>query len=259
VKLPELHLIGAGKLAWSIAQAWKKRGGIVGSVWARNQQQARLLAEAVGSRLVDNHFTPKQGVLLLAIKDDALAEFAGKLTAQPELLVLHAAGSQPLDFMRHLPLHGCLWPLQQLLASGNQWETMPLLLEAGNKESEARLCAFANVLSSKTVLVDYQKRQNYHLAAVWAGNFSQALFQTAYSLLETKGLDPTLLKNMLQQQFQQLFDAPPYLSQTGPARRNDVASMQRHLALMENRPDLQALYQALSSLIQMQARDDDKK
>lgn len=259
MKLPELHLLGAGKLAWSIAKAWQDRGGQIGSIWARNQAEALQLANTFKSRVVANIYTPKKGVLLLAVKDDALAEIAAELHPQPELLVLHAAGSQPLSCLQHLPLFGCMWPLQQLLPSGNNWSDLPLLLEAGNKESEAPLLAFASSLSSQIKQVDYTQRQYYHLAAVWAGNFSQALFQTAYSLLKEHDLSPHLLKSMLQQQFQQLFDQAPYLSQTGPAVRHDVASMERHLALMTNQAELQALYQTLSKLIQAQAHLADKK
>jgi predicted short-subunit dehydrogenase-like oxidoreductase (DUF2520 family) len=67
-----------------------------------------------------------------------------------------------------------------------------------------------------------------------------------------EGLDFKLLVPLIQETAQRLDTMSPAQAQTGPAIRNDTATIEKHLALLNNNPSLKMLYQALTQSIQQQ-------
>ncbi len=254
MQLPKLHLLGTGRLAWSLAKAWKANHGEIGTVYGRNPSEAQSLATAFEGTAITQINTERSGWLVLAVSDDALFQLAQTLAPNPNVLVVHCSGTSTLEILNTHPYSAVLWPLQSMQKAGNDWSTIPLFTEGRSMNDAALINHIASTLSSIVVPTNSLQRQQYHLAAVMAGNFSNALYQQVYSYLKELGLDPRYLLPILTKGLENLMETPPKLKQTGPAVRGDEKVMQAHLQLLREKPELIQLYELMSGLIAREAK-----
>ena len=61
--------------------------------------------------------------------------------------------------------------------------------------------------------------------------------------------DVKLLNPISQQSFNKMLHIGPLNAQTGPAKRNDKITMQKHLALLKTNKQLSSIYKSLTDLI----------
>jgi len=94
-----------------------------------------------------------------------------------------------------------------------------------------------------------EQRLKIHLAAVFANNFVNHLFQIASDIMKTSDIDFNLLKPLIKETVKKIDYLSPEEAQTGPAKRNDKKVMSRHLEMLKDQPKLQNLYRELSQLI----------
>jgi hypothetical protein len=64
--------------------------------------------------------------------------------------------------------------------------------------------------------------------------------------------DVNLLIPILKQSFNKLQNIGPIKAQTGPAKRNDLVTMRKHLVLLKQNKQLSSIYKSLSDLIKTQ-------
>lgn len=189
-------------------------------------------------------------IYLFSVVDDALPQLWQSMPHTSGLW-LHTAGSVPLSAMaQYHDRVGVLYPLQTF-SRGVQvdWSQIPLYIEASDAQSLDQLHHLASALSPKVHLADSQQRTALHLSAVLACNFANHLWALAGQVLEEYRLPPDSLQPLIAETFRKTQTIPPALGQTGPARRGDHATMGRHLALLEDKPQLRELYQRLSESI----------
>lgn len=241
-------------MAHSLAQAWQQAGGKLASVWSRNATSGEALARKYGALWLTALATQRSsGWLMLAVKDQAVEEIAGMLHPQSDLLLVHASGTLPIAVLQPHPHTGVLWPLQSMQLTGNDWSVIPLFIEASQADDQHALKNIAARLSTQLYTVTGQERLYYHLAAVMAGNFSNALYQSVYEMLGRQGLDPKVVLPQLQAGLDGLMDDAPAKRQTGPAVRGDIQVMEQHQHLLAQQPELAQLYRLFSKMIQQQA------
>jgi len=65
-------------------------------------------------------------------------------------------------------------------------------------------------------------------------------------LLHEAGLPKQLLHPMVKAHMKLLDNYEPNQVQTGPAKRNDVNTLQRHMQILQHHPDWKKLYEAIS-------------
>jgi hypothetical protein len=85
-----------------------------------------------------------------------------------------------------------------------------------------------------------------HLSAVFACNFSNHFLRIAKELLQKEGLPFGLLKQLTQETINKSFELGPDKSQTGPAVREDYATMGDHEALLSDQHEWKELYLQIS-------------
>ena len=127
----------------------------------------------------------------------------------------------------------------------------PLLVEANTKTAFKSLKTLAVTISKTVKEINSIKRLQIHLAAVFACNFTNAMYVSAYEIIEdnlTKK-DTDLLLPIMQTSFQKLHNVHPKKAQTGPAMRNDKLVMNKHLQLLKEDKLLSKVYSILSNLI----------
>jgi len=257
--LPSVAVLGAGRLAWRLIPALQAEGYPVQQLIARNAAQRSRYAEAFGIGMATEGpagLDPSVQLVLLALPDDALKSVAAALApvAQPGQIFIHLSGSAPLAALQALGDRiGVMYPLYQFTTAGGSLDfaQIPLFTE-GSPAAAAAVAALARRLSRRVFQMDSEARLRLHLGAVFACNFSNLLFRIAerYAPEGISTYEP-LIRNYMER----MFESGPAHTQTGPAIRGDRNTLRRHIELLKEEPELQALYKLMSELIASELRD----
>jgi predicted short-subunit dehydrogenase-like oxidoreductase (DUF2520 family) len=248
-------LLGAGNLATQLGIALQDKGFSIAQVYSRTL----LSAETLGNRLHTDYtdkienIIPDATIYLFSLKDSALPEVLTKLPSLRGLFI-HTAGSIPSDvFAGHSERYGVLYPLQTFSKNRKiSFDDIPLFVEANHPEDEALLEDIARTLSNRVVRLSSEKRVQLHLAAVFAGNFTNHLYYLASQILEEQSLDRQLLLPLIREIASKIEYLHPREAQTGPAVRYDENVMNKHLEMLKDKPHWQELYRLLSRNIYRQ-------
>ena len=254
----KIALIGAGRVARYLGHRLQSEGHTLTGVYSRTETHAKLLGAELncGSTATLKQLNLDCDIVLMALSDDATAAVASQLKLEKQLL-LHTAGSLSIDLLAAAgsPNFGTLYPLFSFSGEVVPKDLqIPFLIETSNEASKLVVRSMAEQISDRVQESTHAQRLVLHLAAVFANNFSNHLFGLSEELLNHKSLTLDLLLPMLTHQVLQLKSKHPAALQTGPAIRGDKGTMQRHLDMLADRPDLQAIYSLLSDSIQRTAK-----
>lgn len=256
-------IIGTGNVAYHIADSFKVNHDIklLQVFNHRNTKEAKRYAQHFNCNLVTSYsaINTKADIYVIAVKDDAIAEVTKNLAPlKLKGIVVHTSGSIDVNVLKQASESvGVYYPLQTFFQEAIiDWKKTPLLIEANSKQNLAKLKKIASSISEKVKVVTSQNRLQIHLAAVFACNFTNAMYVSAYEIIENNlsKKDTELLLPIMLQSFKKLKDNHPIKSQTGPAMRNDTKVMKKHLALLISDKQLTKVYKTLSSLIESQQK-----
>ncbi|MET3113999.1 putative short-subunit dehydrogenase-like oxidoreductase (DUF2520 family) [Pedobacter sp. CG_S7] len=245
--------LGSGNVATNLASAFKTSGAEIVQIWSKTLANAQALASVLKSQAIDNlnEIDKDADLYLICIKDDAIIEVASKLT-ELKGLVLHTSGATGMDVFSNLSLtnYGVIYPLQTFSKNRKiDPSTIPLCIEADSEETLTKLRSIAAKLGPLIYQVNSVDRKILHLAAVFACNFTNHLYQISADILERNHLDFDMLKPLITETAAKVQSALPKEVQTGPAIRNDELTMRKHLQLLKSTPELVNIYETLSKSI----------
>ena len=252
-----IALIGSGNVAaWIAYRLRDSREFRIGQVYSRNLDHARRIADGVGAEAIDDiaHLSPEASMYLFSVSDDAYRKLLPQIPFTMPL-ALHTAGSVSQQvFAGYAVEYGVLYPLQTF-SENSVYEGLqvPVCLETdhlgASLDSVERLAA---ALSEQRCRMSGHQRTVAHLAAVFACNFSNAMFSIADDILQENGMSLDLLRPLMQQTLDKLDVMSPRQAQTGPARRGDEVVMRRQIETLEN-PLVRELYCLISKYIREQS------
>lgn len=245
-------IAGTGNMAWFIGTALAEKGFTCTAVWGRNTDAANELAGKLQSAVAkDIHAITSADVCVLAVSDNAIASLAAQLaTIQPATTFIHTSGAVPLDVLSaQVKNAAVLWPLYSILKNAAP-RNFPCALEANNDIAKLAALNIAAAFTNNVFTVDSMQRQWLHLSAVMSNNFINHLVAICTEICQQQNLPFNVLKPIIQQTFERLENANAADVQTGPARRGDFSTMQKHIALLQTQPQWQAVYKALSASIE---------
>ena len=251
-----IAFVGAGNVAWHLAQAFTAAGHQVLAVYSRSEANRNELASILpGAKpLPSPDFTSLAiDIILIAVPDAALQQVASELKVAPGTIVAHTSGSQPLAILDTVQeaQPAVFYPLQTFSrAKPVNLQQVPILVEATQDSVLQELEALAQSISNKVQRVDSEARRHLHLAAVFACNFTNHLLGISQQLLQEANLPTELLHPLVQETIAKAMQQNPYKVQTGPAIRHDDNVIQAHLQMLQQHPRLQVLYQKLTESIQ---------
>jgi predicted short-subunit dehydrogenase-like oxidoreductase (DUF2520 family) len=244
-----ITIIGSGNVATHLAAAFKNAGHRIVQVYSRDMQNAALLAYHVKAEPVDDltQINPETDLFVIAVKDDAIGIVAEQLARYQKLMV-HTSGATDLYALLAFSDNvGVLYPLQTFSKTKEvDFRTVPLCIEAADEDIAKELTQLAQTVSNNVYAINSVQRKTLHLAAVFANNFPNYLYTIAQQILERHQLDFDLIRPLILETAQKVQTDLPRAMQTGPAVRNDETTMNNHLQLLKNNPDLQQLYTLLS-------------
>jgi predicted short-subunit dehydrogenase-like oxidoreductase (DUF2520 family) len=243
--------IGSGNAATLLAKLMHAKGHTILQVWSRNAQHALRLAKKVGAETIQDlkNINPAADICVLAVSDIAIDEIARQLSLKRKILV-HTAGAVSYDVLRGAsPNYGVLYPLQSLNGEAEEIPEIPFLVDGNSDDVKVILLDFASTLSEHVKLADDRERLQLHLAAVIVNNFTNHLFALTEDFCNKYHLDFTLLHPLIQETAQRLKKRTAAELQTGPAKRGDSDTIQKHMQLLNDEPALLHLYQTISNSI----------
>ncbi len=244
-----ITLIGSGNVATHLAAAFKNAGHRIVQVYSRDMQNAALLAYHVKAEPIDNfaQIDSETDLFVIAIKDDAIGLVAEQLAPFNKLMV-HTSGATDLyALLAFSDNAGVFYPLQTFSKTKEvDFRTVPLCIEAANQEIAEQLKELAQTISNSVYDIDSQQRKTLHLAAVFACNFPNYLYNVAQQILAQHDLNFDLIRPLILETAEKVQNNLPAAVQTGPAVRNDETTMNNHLQLLKDSSDLQQLYTLLS-------------
>lgn len=243
--------IGSGNVASHMAGAFKLKGHDLLQVWSRSVANAAELADTVGASPISSleALDRDADIYLIAVKDDAIASVAQALIGV-QGLVLHTSGSTSIAELSRLDNYGVLYPLQTFSKTkAMDFEGVPLCIEAKDAALLQRLKSIAGEVSRVVYEVDSEQRKVLHLAAVFACNFVNHLYNLSEQLLMDNQLSFDMLRPLIMETAIKVQDENPAKVQTGPAVRDDKQTISKHIEMLHSQPHLQEIYQTLSKSI----------
>mgnify|MGYP001038292739 CR=1 FL=1 len=244
-------IIGAGGVGQAIASRLFELGHEVYLVHRPHQ----VVKEGIIG-LTDWRALPweKLQVVLLCVRDSQIAPLAREIAqvADQKVAIGHTAGSVSIDALGNSSLKGVIYPLQTFSQGAPiQWGYFPVFWEGDRLFFE-----LATILSGnpdKIYEASSPERLRLHIGAVFVANFTNAMVDMAHRVIQPKW-DYTIYLPLLEAVVQKLYYLSPREAQTGPARRGDRETIQKHLALLKAEwPELVGLYEAMSRHIQSQS------
>lgn len=247
----QIVIIGSGNVATVLGRLCKQQGHEIVLVMSRNKLHAKILADELHCAYADYNekLTENAGLYLLAVSDTALYEMDKNFTLGNKL-VLHTAGSVSKDVLKTISTnYGVLYPLQSLRKEMKYLAETPFLIDGNTADTITLIEDFARTLSSSISIANDQQRLKLHVSAVLVSNFTNHLYALAESFCIKEQLDYALLGPLIKETAQRAVAFSPAAVQTGPAVRNDVFTIEKHLQILHEYPQIKNLYIRLSESI----------
>lgn len=250
----KIVLLGSGNVATHLAQALKAKGEDVVQVYSPNLNNAKLLADLIAAKAVNDLNEVKQNadLYIISVKDDAIETIAKSLK-NVSGLVVHTSGTTDIKVLSsQVNKAGVFYPLQTFSKSKEvSFENIPLCIEANDESQLAILNNLATKISRQVYELGGEKRKVLHLAAVFACNFPNHLYALANKILSQNDLDFEIIRPLIAETADKVMGNLPENVQTGPAVRADESTLNKHLSMLTDMPELQNIYQTLSDSIKL--------
>ncbi len=247
-------MIGAGNVAWHLAVELEKEGHRITEVYSRHIANAKILANQLYEAKATNQLNflaSDADIALIAVTDDALSEVVAALRLPTYMVLAHTSGTQTMEILKISTENiGVFYPLQTFTKSKSvNFKTVPICIEAANKEILENLGELATSLSQEVYVLDSEQRKALHIAAVIACNFTNHLLGIAKEILDDKDMDFEMLFPLIQETISKAMSMNPKEAQTGPAKRGDTKIISKHLLYLEKYPTYKSIYQVITNSI----------
>lgn len=241
-------ILGTGNLAAHLIRAFNKAENVeLIQVYGRKVPDNELVSGTI-SYTSDLKDLQDADVYMLAISDDAIAEFSSKLDLPGKLLV-HTSGSIAMHELRSNAGKGVFYPVQTFSKEADvDFKQVPVCIEAEHNEDLTLLKALAGAISDHVFIINSRQRKKLHLAAVFINNFVNQLYKIGFDICKANAIPVEILYPLLKETARKAVISDPVEVQTGPARRNDRKTITGHLELLSG--DEEKIYKLLTQSIQ---------
>ena len=240
-------VVGSGNVATHLAPALDRENDVV-QVVARSLESASKVSSLTRNGracALLSEIEPDADFYIVAVNDDAV-EARGEI---------YAAGCRRRGpyirkraderARRHVGSGGGVLSLQTFSREAKvDVERVPFFIEGNTPACADELAALARTISHSVEFADSARRSVLHLAAVFACNFSNYMWDCADEILAKAGLSLEVMRPLLEVTLDKAMTLGPRAAQTGPARRHDYGVMNSQSSkLPEN---LSKIYDILS-------------
>jgi predicted short-subunit dehydrogenase-like oxidoreductase (DUF2520 family) len=247
----KIVIVGSGNAATVLGKVIKRADHDVVQVLSRDERHAKILADILGCEYGNYITTPYKNadLYLFALTDNALHHLYEHVQLEDKIVV-HTCGSVSKNVLTEISeKHGVIYPLQTLNKESNELPEIPLLIDASSTELLTFLKTFAHTISDNVSVVNDEDRLKFHIAAVFVNNFTNHLYAMADDFCAQENIDFKRLMPLIAETAARIKKYPPKEVQTGPALRQDIYTLGKHLKMLSADPDLKYIYLKLSESI----------
>jgi predicted short-subunit dehydrogenase-like oxidoreductase (DUF2520 family) len=252
MQLFNISFLGAGKVAEALCLGFQSAGHHIKKIVSPGKKNGpRLAALCSAEWSSEPVFGDDSEIVIVSVPDHALKDTLTSFKCAEGSLVAHTAGSFGLEvFPDNINLKGVFYPLQTF-SEGREidFREITVFTEASDKRSETKLASLAESAGFRTYSCDAEHRRLLHIAAVFVSNFTNHMLVSGKLITGRAGFPFEVLKPLIRETINKALDAGPEKSQTGPAFRYDLNTIEKHLELLSFTPDLQKVYREISKSI----------
>jgi predicted short-subunit dehydrogenase-like oxidoreductase (DUF2520 family) len=251
-----ISFVGAGNVATHLAQAFYASGYTIAGIYSQGKASASELSAKVNSKVCVGirELLTQTDLVIICVPDHEIAEVLEALIPSDTLIVHTSGGTDMTVFKGKFTNYGVIYPLQTFSkTTAMSLRDVPFCIEASGKEKLEELRLLCSSVSDKVMEINSDQRKILHLSAVFACNFSNSMYTIASDLLKKANLPFELLHPLIMETARKATTRPPSEVQTGPARRNDLATMKTHETMLETSELYREIYILLSKTIQAQS------
>ncbi len=251
MKIENIHIVGSGNVANFWANMLLTNNLPLKSIVARNQIMGQALASLYGIELKTDysHFNPND-LVILCISDSQIEVVSNAIENG---IICHCSGAVGINTLSKHSHYAVIYPLQSIQ---KLWQDniipFPFLMEYNSRETKSAIEDALLKIIDNPQEINSEQRLQYHLSAVMVNNFTNAMIIMSQDFCKLNNLDFELLKPLMAQTFDNLNRYEAKQTQTGPAKRNDLNTINAHLLALADFPELKEVYQTMSDYIKSQ-------
>ncbi len=249
-------LIGSGNAATCLGKALYKAGCLIMQVFSRDIKNAEILAEQLSAQSINSYYDLRDDadLYIIAVPDTFIADVAAEMFNKANIsrsLVVHVSGNTPLNALsRVFSRTGVLYPLQTMTKDKEiDFTDVDLIIDAAFEEDLPIIESIARKISQKVLHLNDRQRKAMHISAVFCNNFVNRMYVEAQKISEDAGVPFSIFHSLIIETAKKATESHPSIVATGPAIRNDMATILSHIELLEGDPALKRLYVDLTRRI----------
>ena len=243
---------GAGRVASALCIKMYSSGLDIRQIVSADASNGRSLAASCKA-LWSNElsYSSSNSIIIVAVTDHKLRTVLENIKCDPDTIVVHTAGSIGLDiFPDHMKRKGVFYPLQTFSKNREvNFSDLPFFLEGSDSDVRDALKDLAETIGGKIYFADTESRKALHLAAVFICNFTNHMLTAGKDIAARKGIAFDVFEHLIKETIDKALTEGPGNSQTGPAVRNDLNVIEKHLDLLSYTPEYRNVYMEITNSI----------
>lgn len=254
--LKSISFVGAGNVATHLAQAFYASGYTIAGIYSHGKASASGLSGKVNSKVCSTigELILQTDLVIICVPDHEIADVLEAMIPSDTFIVHTSGGTDLTVFQGKFTNYGVIYPLQTFSkTTAVSLKDVPFCIEASDREKLEELRLLCSSVSDSVMEINSDERRILHLSAVFACNFSNSMYAIAADLLKKANLPFGLLHPLIMETARKASTHTPSEVQTGPARRNDIATMKNHEAMLKTSELYSEIYILLSKTIQAQS------
>lgn len=242
----KIVIIGAGNVAQHLLSAFfESKIVVVKQIFSRTP---KTILNVKTIRINNFETIENADLYIISVSDDAIEAILTQLPFKNRLVATTSAVFDPKGVAQNNRI-GTFYPLQSFSKNKEiDFSSIPICIEAQDHEDIDLLQTVAQTISKTVCKLTLLQRKNLHLAAVFANNFVNLMYQISQDICQSNQLPFALLQPLILETAQKVAQISPQAAQTGPAKRQDMSTIEAHKKLIDD-PTNQKIYALLTQTI----------
>ena len=250
--IQNIIVLGSGNLAVHLVRAFVLAGKNIRQVYSRSGKLPGLNDVAGNIEIIHDlqDMSKDADLYVLSVPDRALPEIISRITL-PDHLIVHTSGSVSIDvFEDRFRYYGVFYPVQTFSKKkALAYKNIPVCIESNDPAGIQALTKLAEDVFGRACEMDSPARLKIHMAAVFASNFTNHLYDIAHDLLDSSDIPFDIIRPLIMEAAAKVQADHPASVQTGPAQRGDHSIIEKHLKELAGSPDLRDIYKMITDSI----------
>ncbi len=252
-----IGFVGAGKVGCSLAKYLKNHCWEIVGFYSLLKEDSLFAKEFVGTECYNTlpDLVRDCDTLFLTVQDDSIENVVDSLIELKikDKIIIHTSGAKSSEVFKDLNKNNFCYSLHPIYAFSNIEDAQEGLKKVcftleGNPKFLTELKESFNKMGNPVTVIQKEDKAMYHACCVMVSNFITGLCFIAEELLKKIGFeDLSFFMPLIEQNVFQIKKHGVLESLTGPIVRNDVSTIQQHLAVLP--PEEEKIYRELSEVL----------